>query len=398
MLNGPRVRASFVMATCMLMFCLTTSGISISIGTAPQGPVSIIVYIMDLSVCVPSAVPVTTPLAVMAFLGTALASYYSTCTPISLNVTGSVAYNVPYPCAGDGTFTMDTCNNNVIKWQIYAENYVTTKLGVNLAPFAHRVIILPLKYRVIMTGCNFAALSFGHWESIAGNNFGYGYMWMGGVSWNDVAVWAHELGHNMGFDHARSEIMPWIGDMSDYSDAMGGWGGNQSRCYSAPHMWKAGWATPDTTISSPMKANMLIEMLMLMQNATKNKTGIRIRLADATYEFALSFRGTNAPNDRPFINQKMTQGIMVYRVPSGIYYTDTALVGSLFLAGDSWYDPITLVEVTLVSMNATAATVTLCTRVSSQISCSATMCFQLTSRNWTHSNETFAATMRACNV
>ena len=31
----------------------------------------------------------------------------------------------------------------------------------------------------------------------AGNNFGYGYLWVGGVSWNDLPVWAHELGHNV---------------------------------------------------------------------------------------------------------------------------------------------------------------------------------------------------------
>ena len=36
------------------------------------------------------------------------------------------------------------------------------------------------------------------------------------------------------------------------------------------------------------------------------------------------------------MNQKMTQGIMVYRVPSGVKYTDTALVsggGGLVPAG-----------------------------------------------------------------
>ena len=86
----------------------------------------------------------------MAFLGTtqplSLAGYYNTCTMggMSLNIAGSVAYNVPYPCAGGAvpgskdTFTMDTCNNNVVAWQSYAESYVTTKLGVNLAPYAHR--------------------------------------------------------------------------------------------------------------------------------------------------------------------------------------------------------------------------------------------------------------------
>ena len=356
-----------------------------SSGSAPKGPVSIIVYIMDLSAC-GTAVPVTTPQAVMAFLGTTqpqnLAGYYNACTMggVSLNVTGSVAYNVPYPCAGGGildnkdTFKMDSCNNNVIPWQNYAENYVITKLGVNLAPFAHRVILLPMNFHDIMTGCNFAALSFGYWSATAanqaaGNNFGYGYIWMGGINWNDIPVWAHELGHNMGFAHSRSEILPWIGNTSDYSDPMSSWGGNQSRCYNAPHMWNAGWATPTTTLSAPSVVAPARFITMPMQNAAET-TGIKILgAADATFAFALSFRDTNAPYDRPFINQKMTQGIMVYRVPSGIIYTDTALVGSLFLVGDSWYDPVTLLEATLVSIYSGYVTVALCTRVSPQVSC-----------------------------
>ena len=39
-----------------------------------------------------------------------------------------------------------------------------------------------------------------------------------------------------------------------------------------------------------------------------------------------SFRDTHSPYDRPFIDQAMTQGVLVYRIPSGIRFTDTALV------------------------------------------------------------------------
>ena len=57
----------------------------------------------------------------MAFLGTTqpqnLAGYYDTCTMggVTLNVTGSAVYNVPYPCSGGTlpggteTFTMKSC-------------------------------------------------------------------------------------------------------------------------------------------------------------------------------------------------------------------------------------------------------------------------------------------------
>jgi len=31
----------------------------------------------------------------------------------------------------------------------------------------------------------------------AGNTWGHGYIWIGGPHWNDVPIWAHELGHNV---------------------------------------------------------------------------------------------------------------------------------------------------------------------------------------------------------
>ena len=98
----------------------------------------------------------------MAFLGTTqpqnLAGYYDTCTMggVTLNVTGSAVYNVPYPCSGGTlpggteTFTMNSCDSNLVTWQNYAESYVTATLGVrSLASFAHRWLIA-----ITQWGCN----------------------------------------------------------------------------------------------------------------------------------------------------------------------------------------------------------------------------------------------------
>ena len=53
-------------------------------------------------------------------------------------------------------------------------------------------------------GCDFSALSSqGRWGSAnaasiaAGNNWGYGLVWIGGPTWNMPPVWAHEIGHNV---------------------------------------------------------------------------------------------------------------------------------------------------------------------------------------------------------
>ena len=39
-----------------------------------------------------------------------------------------------------------------------------------------------------------------------------------------------------------------------------------------------------------------------------------------------SYRKSNPWYDRPYSGQSMTKGVVVHRVPSGVAYTDTALV------------------------------------------------------------------------
>ncbi len=44
--------------------------------------------------------------------------------------------------------------------------------------------------------------------------------------------------------HARNSYGPKTGEYLDFTCAMGGWGGTDSRCYNAPHMWGMGWSSP----------------------------------------------------------------------------------------------------------------------------------------------------------
>ena len=42
-----------------------------------------------------------------------------------------------------------------------------------------------------------------------------------------------------------------------------------------------------------------------------------------------SYRITRPWYDRPFVGQSMNYGVMVHRIPSGVAYTDTALVSEV---------------------------------------------------------------------
>ena len=49
----------------------------------------------------------------------------------------------------------------------------------------------------------------------------------------------------------------------------------------------------------------------------------------ANNSFQFSYRTTHPWYDRPFIGQSMNYGVLIHRVPSGVAYTDTALVSAM---------------------------------------------------------------------
>jgi hypothetical protein len=159
-------------------------------GTAPHGPVRMIVFIMDLTKC-GTAKPVTTPQVrlfsmifrylvckhlylvqtlklisqvlffaspqrMMDYLNNtqpqSLSGFYDTCTmqKVKLNTSGSVSFNIPFPCSGklaDGTlFNTSTCDNNLFSWSFYAEQHVNNTFGVNVDAYAHRSDYTQLSY------------------------------------------------------------------------------------------------------------------------------------------------------------------------------------------------------------------------------------------------------------
>ncbi|KAG1677805.1 hypothetical protein FOA52_008569 [Chlamydomonas sp. UWO 241] len=367
--------------------------------TAPKGPVRMLVYIMDLSEC-GTAGPAVTPDEVRAFLGGGagganMAGLYDACTlgTTTLDAAGSVVVSVPFPCDGvlaDGTrFSTDTCaGGNVLSWQLFAEEAARAQGVAALESFHHRVVILPRRLHDVIQDCYFDALaSQGIWDYVndpsGRNTWGYGFVWMCGDCWDSTANYWHELGHNYGVEHARSEAPPLLGDTLDTADAMGSWGGQDSRCHNAPHLWTMGWSTPAGTLAGlrPGLPPRLVSM-PLQGIATPGVTGILLSPtapsagssgssgAAAGGSFVASFRAASPPYDVPFgLTTQLSTGVALHRVPSGVKYTDTALVAILGAVGDEWTDAGSLLSVTLVSLTPRSATVAVCVRAAAGSPC-----------------------------
>ncbi|GAX75603.1 hypothetical protein CEUSTIGMA_g3047.t1 [Chlamydomonas eustigma] len=375
---------------------LSQSSTWLSTFGAPTGSVSMIIFIMDLSTCNAGMPPATTPQAVMSFLsgdphvpdGISLSGMYDACTmgQLSLNATSSIALNIPFPCNGtqldDGTvFTMSTCNNNVLPWQEYAAQQAAILMpGIDMNQFQHRVLILPVIMTSVVEGCNFGALgSQGRWgydtAPQLGNAWGYGLVWLCGDCWNWTAVYFHELGHNYGMQHARSQVAPFVGDTLDSACSMTSWAGEDARCYNAPHMWLAGWSQPsiqlDMSTQLPLGAPaQLITVAMQPADGARGSTGLYIAVNSST-AYSVSYRGTLPPYERPFmfLQAGLLNGVFIHRLPSGVVTTDTAMVAMLTFLGDSWTDPDTLLSASLVSSDSASAVVAVCTRMTASESC-----------------------------
>ena len=347
-------------------------------GLAPKGGViiKIIFFIMDLSASRQKP-PAATPVEVRAFMSTTtpnLRDFFATCTMgnLTLDVEHSVVINVPYPTnatlKNGKTVSLTTCTDNVIEMQHFAEEHAEGQ-GISLDAFQHRILILPYDYHTLFTGCNFAGLSSGgRWDPAtkqsiaAGNTWGFGYLWIGGISWKDLSVYAHEFGHNYSFGHAKSSLQPLFGN--DIFDCMSSWGNSDMRCYSAPHMWKAGWSAPSVVLRLADLPRTVI--IPVQQHSTSGTTGVYVGVDDGTVAYyALSYRSDdlNSIYEQPFSkiysNKGVTRrGIGVHRmstaIPSG---GDTELVSVMTSAGAKWSDTMTTFSVTLVSLDAASATV-----------------------------------------
>ncbi len=105
--------------------------------------------------------------------------------------------------------------------------------------------------------------------------------------------------------HARSEILPRIGNTADYSCAMGAWTGPEARCHNAAHLWTLGWSAPALDLDLSTLLPNRPARLMIIPMQLSGPTGLRLSHAlGGNDSFVASYRGTIFPYDRPFIGER----------------------------------------------------------------------------------------------
>ncbi|GLI69555.1 hypothetical protein VaNZ11_014104 [Volvox africanus] len=108
-----------------------------------------------------------------------------------------------------------------------AEYYVQNTLGEDISGIKQRIAVLPAELNGY---CNFGGLGG---LGCAGSRC---YSWINGLFANNLYLYLHEMGHNLGLYHSR---IPGH-DYGDDTCTMG----NARTCFNAPNMWRLGWVSP----------------------------------------------------------------------------------------------------------------------------------------------------------
>ena len=170
--------------------------------------------------------------------GVSLQSMFEQCsfnaTRVSAKDSLVVPSLVPVPCTGYTSsgeyFASHTCPFSA--WGDYAMSYVADTLGVDVTGYTNQVVIVP-KCDV----CSWGGMGW------IGCNVGRPCRtWISGDLWHTPVPYFHEIGHNLGLNHAGVAGDNGYGDLSS---AMGYC--CDQRCYSAAHAHLLNWTRPLAT-------------------------------------------------------------------------------------------------------------------------------------------------------
>ena len=228
------------------------------------------------------------------------------------------------------------------------------KAGINFSGYTRRVYVFPCPGGV-MSG-------FG----THGGNPSTSWIFLP----NQVQLYSHELGHNLGVDHANSlncglaAIAPYsqctMTEYGDWYDVMGGSGTNLYH-FNAPHKVAVGWVLRTKFPSVTTNGRYVLRAI-----EAENAEGIRILKNDTGEYYYLSFRKpigfdaslptqvTRGTNIHIASENGLGLTKMLDTTPqtSPLYLTDPALAD-----GASFTDPINNIIITQVSHDSSTATV-----------------------------------------
>jgi hypothetical protein len=159
-------------------------------------------------------------------------------------------------------------------------------------------------------------------------------------------VYAHELGHNLGMDHASTEEAEY----GDYSDIMGTLG--MLRPVNAPHSFQMGWTSGSQVQTITQDGQYEIAPLAVDASAATVPQVLKVSRPDTTEYYYVSYRygttGFEANNYDQYLNR-----LSVHRWSGGS--ARTYLLANL-ADGESFTDPATGFTVTQVNHNSSFAT------------------------------------------
>lgn len=130
----------------------------------------------------------------------------------------------------------DSCNTE--SWANAADTLAAAQ-GVNFSLYQHRIYILPRSVK-----CNWAGLGYL-------GCYGKCRSWVKGNYHNNAAVYAHELGHNLGLHHASTDsnndgrVDSEYGDKSCMMASASGW-----KHFNGPHTAHMGWFNPNGIVTA----------------------------------------------------------------------------------------------------------------------------------------------------
>lgn len=220
-----------------------------------------------------------------------------------------------------------------MEWSEYADSYISQKSNVSLMHYPYHIYILPRDI------CNFGG------KAAVPPCYPYCRTWIEGSLVYDVAVYFHELGHNLGLQHSRYQNSEY----GDLSDTMGYC--CNVRCFNAPHSFQLNWSKPRKTLilknnipfseNVELKANEYV-LVNTVSNIQSNTFFIQYRKRDSKY---------NQEIPSPFSNC-----VSLYQTyPHRVGYTH--LKATLCSSSQKWQDNYYGLNLVLISLTKKSAVI-----------------------------------------